>query len=128
MELSGQKKKKFPYSSYILAGNFLSSKNIKTHSETISHIFPKYCSNISGENFPSSKNKNFLIFFEKTFFLYFGKWNFLASSFQNSYIFSKKKNFLYFKGELQKLKKQILVIFQEMELSRPKLKKPLHFF
>ena len=128
MELSGHKLKKFPYSSYILAGNFPSSKNIKTHSETISHIFPKYCSNISGENFPSSKNKNFLIFFEKTFFLYFGKWNFLASSFQSSYIFSKKKNFLYFKGELQKLKKQILVIFQEMELSRPKLKKPLHFF
>ena len=128
MELSGHKLKKFPYSSYILAGNFPSSKNIKTHSETISHIFPKYCSNISGGNFPSSKDKNFLKFFQKKFFLYFRKWNFLASSFQNSYIFSKKKKFLYFKRELEKLKKRKLVIFHEMELSRPKLKKRSHFF
>ena len=45
--------------------------------------------------------KNFLIFFQKKLFLYFGKWNFLVSSLKNSYIFSKKE-FLYFKELAQR--------------------------
>ena len=53
---------------------------------------------LSRENFPSKKNrksKKDLLCFHKTFFLYFGKWNFLVLGL---------KNFLYFKTFFSKLK------------------------
>ena len=74
----------------------------------------------------SSKIKKLLISSQKKkFFLYFGKWNFLALT---------VKNFLYFRKELsglEKLKKITLkkfLIFWEMELSSLKIKNFLIFF
>ena len=52
---------------------------------------------------------NFLSLKKKKKFLYFWKWNFLAPSLRNSYIFSKKKKFLFFRRELAKPKKTHLL-------------------
>ena len=59
---------------------------------------------ISEGNFPSSKNYKNLLW--KSLF-YFGKQIFAASRLKNSYIFSKKKNFLYFRREFAKLETNI---------------------
>ena len=73
----------------------------------------------------SLKIKSIPIFFKKIFLLDFGKWNFLAPTL---------KNFLYFRWKLSKLQKEkkstliIIFVFQEIELSSPKLTKFLYFF
>ena len=64
---------------------------------------------ISWGNFPSLKNKKHPLWKK---FLYFGKWNFL----------------LHFGRELAKSEKQKFLIFQEMELSSPKIKKKNYIF
>ena len=113
-ELFGSKTKKFPiFREMELLSPSL--KNKKTRSENISYIFIK---------------KAFLIFQEtelsyvvsKKMFLYFRKWNFLALYF--SYI--SGNNFPSSKNEKKNTLKKLL-IFQEMELSSPKLKKLLFF-
>ena len=78
--------------------------------------------------------KNFLYFYKRNFFLYFGKWNFIAPNLKNYHIFPKKAFFLYFRRELSELKKwqklylkkfvmffqkKVFLIFQEMELHGP---------
>ena len=66
---------------------------------------PKKTCNTSRINFTSSKNeKNSFL----NSFLYFGKWNFLATSL---------KNFLYFRKELTKPRKQIRNLLRRNFLS-----------
>ena len=47
-------------------------------------------------------------------FLCFRKWNFLASSFENSHFFLNKKEFLCIKSELQKPKKHFLYFLKKL--------------
>ena len=66
--------------------------------------------------------KNFLYFLNKKFFLYFGKWNFLALRLKNSLYFLKK-NFSGISGNGTFLKK--LPIFQKGTFRVRKAKKKL---
>ena len=64
---------------------------------------------------PDPEIKNFLVFSLKKFFLYFGKWNFLATSLKNSYISganfkvpsSKKSSYIF----LIFLKNKFIIFF-----------------
>ena len=70
--------------------------------------------------FSSPRIKSFLIFYQKQFFLYFEKWNFLAPR------FLPRRRFQEGTSKIKKLKKPILkkfLIFGKMTLSSPKFKK-----
>ena len=104
--------------SYISGGNFLNMKNEKNELWKKSLYFLKKSSpafSALAWNFSLKKNsyiflkitalKKFLLFSQKKFFLYFRKWNFLATSLKNFYIFFPKNFFLYFWREISELKK-----------------------
>ena len=67
MELSGHKLKKFPYSSYILAGNFPSSKNIKPTLKQFPIFFQNIALIFPERTFQARKIKTSLYFLKKRF-------------------------------------------------------------
>ena len=124
----------FPYSPVIHEWSWIKAR--KTKKKYLIFFPIRSFSYISGNGTFYTKD-----FLKKKFFLYFGKWNFLAPKLKTLLYFFRKKLFLYFgKGNFlalrtfraQKVKKnptlKTFLIFQEMELSSPKLKKLLHFF